>query len=554
MTAVESIQNQLNRVIFNHRQWVDYFYNEPLDQLNLFRFPHAPVEDGSAKIGRSFLPKKEMLAFPSCGPEGKSPVYIITMPFLVSGFDDKYQKLKEKVKLIKNESFGRSSAASALQAAKRLALVIGQNRCLSLDERVNRKFISYIEGVPRINGIAFRTFGFFWEPQWAPTVKRKELYSKERSFLLLKVLRPDAADRLSAAIEAKKGHFSALRSQIPYQQIRETIKNSPFVQAFAEEGNASLYLALLDDDIVQLRTDKLGLYSHYDQLIEQFDPDVATTGYRAPDGEVEGMRIAVALDMAVRDAVASVVPLGPYYPEPNMIVRLVKPVNKYSYLGGNSERLESRRIIQNGIGSKLIDSKKLVFSAEGSAAISLDRLKTDKISKFTEVNSKTAAQKGFLEAIHGISQTHAFAKQWAENLYAALPVKCRVTDCTTPLMCVFSTFDLTRFCRDFSAIQGKKYSYRDFQLWKEKYSSVVELFSSAKTRNEKAEAFAELFFDAEDESHESAKKFFLTKFDKFKKALADLGQLGLDQEWVEKIVLAGKRSGEAIHQLLFSIG
>ncbi len=74
-------------------------------------------------------------------------------------------------------------------------------------------------------------------------------------------------------------------------------------------------------------------------------PRLLTTGYRLKSDEKPLLRLGVVLDMAVREATASVIPLGPYFPEPNLLFLLNdKNLEEFSF-EGNSNALESRRLI-----------------------------------------------------------------------------------------------------------------------------------------------------------------------------------------------------------------
>ena len=214
---------------------------------------------------------------------------------------------------------------------------------------------------------------------------------------------------------------------------------------------------------------------------------------------------------------------------------------EYSFIGGRSPRLESRRLIENGTRSELIDVSKMAFLDQGSLPTNVDRLKTAKVAAYD--GPEKIAQKGFLTAMHGIDQTHTFPKQWADNLYLALGIHCRVTDCTKHLMMIYNSYDVIHLATHFGEILSRKYVASDFNTWMQHYPQYVQLLN----QGQEASQFSALFPSA---PSALLKTYFQTKLELLENSRQELKRLGVNEENRDKVFLAAQRCGQAIHQIL----
>jgi len=88
----------------------------------------------------------------------------------------------------------------------------------------------------------------------------------------------------------------------------------------------------MDYDTLALRVQGEGLFSRYDDLIEEnHGPDLVTTGYCAPEDELEIIRKAIDLDMLVREATWKSIRSASYVPEPNFLIHLKKGQHLFNY-------------------------------------------------------------------------------------------------------------------------------------------------------------------------------------------------------------------------------
>ncbi|KAG7320696.1 hypothetical protein KOW79_015111 [Hemibagrus wyckioides] len=112
---------------------------------------------------------------------------------------------------------------------------------------------------------------------------------------------------------------------IPYQDIREYLKNNDATKELVEElrgkdPHCLLYFSFVDSDTVNFNS----IYSEYIQTVreelrkDKVPPTVMSTGYEVNRNSEH--HIATWLDRMTRVAVAEVHPLLVYYPEPNFCV------------------------------------------------------------------------------------------------------------------------------------------------------------------------------------------------------------------------------------------
>ncbi|MCH9609296.1 MAG: hypothetical protein S4CHLAM45_07670 [Chlamydiales bacterium] len=405
---------------------------------NIQKFPFrlASNKTGSIKQDYNYLPQNLPQGWPSCTGQ-QTPTYLLNIPST--------GEVSKILNLLKTEGFAYSSEASKKEMKERVCVVIGLNRPYSLDRCRNVSFLQMIYTLPIIEGIAYRVFGFFWGPIWEiHSCKGKHLYDVKKAYRLLKALSKTHALDVLKLME----NGAALRSQVPYQKVRERIKDNVASSAFAtylenKAPKSPIYFGVMDSDSQGLRSEEVGLFSRIDgAIIGQGTPSVVTCGYRVNEPGRPLLEIGVKLDMAVRAAMNQIIPYSPYFPEPGSFFCVRRPPGshflKQLSFSGSGAGLECRRLIQNGRDQKLFDDQAVFLPSGGPLTTTPDRMKT----KTSQSPPSKGKQKGFLRALRGISQTHILPKQWAENLYVVLELKCeRITDATTPIMKIFTLFD-----------------------------------------------------------------------------------------------------------------
>ncbi len=416
----------------------------------LSAFPYRIKNDGKASLDRFIhLPA-------ATSNEQLSPMYLENRPSYLVNIPMAYNYLRNNslqnfLKLFQDEAFGINAIESLTSVRQRLAIVIGINQPYSIDNAVNEEFVNCILALPRIQNIACSAFGFFWHPQWEFTSNISKLYPIQKGYLLLKALAKEKATSVRDLVEGKNDLSKQLTSQIPFQQIRECIKDSSQSRFFASyfeqySPQSPIYLGIMDSDCIALRSN-LGLFSLLDQeILNQNNPSAITCGYQAQNNELPIIRLGIKLDMAVRAAMNSIVPYSAYLPEPGSFfcIRIHPGSNILRSLSfiGKGRTLETRRLIQNGRLKKLFNDR-VVFLKDGGVTIKVpNRMKTKKNGLIQLLTPQILKQKSKLQALRNISQTHAIPKQWADNLYVVLGFSySRVTDVTVHMMHIFQVFD-----------------------------------------------------------------------------------------------------------------
>lgn len=437
--STAALENHLQQKLANQ----DWLYL-CCEKDEIYEFPYRLGSVRDPVLLQPFIPFRQSTTQITAARE-PHPQFLVNIPMgrfpSMSSDPSKYTRL---LNLIRDESFGRTSAESAETVKHSVAVVIGINQIQSLDNRMNRVFRRFVLNLPPREDVVVRTIGFLWKPVWLRLSGNPKLYAIHKAFLILKCLSPATARKIQKEYETPQ----ALASQIPYQKIRETIKNCRETRTLAENmetlaPRSPIYYTTMDADCVSLRPEGVrdGIFSRFERLFAQHNqPSIASLGYSVEEDESPLLRLAVKIDMRVR----STMPM-PYFPEPctTYKVRLPQQPNFLSSMSfiGRGHSLESRRFIQNG-SEKLKDGA--VFKGDGGVVTTTPaRMRTDYSQEVDELSTAILKQKKSLQGLRGRTlQTHAFPKQWADILYAGLPFSAkRVTDATEPMMHLFSVYD-----------------------------------------------------------------------------------------------------------------
>jgi len=409
-------------------------------------FPYRPNAMGEATVSTPFRPVHHPTEQVT-PPEGSASLFLANIPMReLPAMTHNHAKCTALFKRICEESFGATSAESAAMIKNRVAVVLGINQIKSIDPELNRSFRRYIRDIPPNHNVVSRIIGFFWEPQWEAT--KDDVYPIKKAFLLLKALDPAKAEKIRKEQEQPRGLAESIIKQIPFQSIRQTIKNSGATRSLISQmeedaPNSPIYFTLMDDDLISLRGSPTneGVFSRLEALIAEHDePSIASLGYSLEEDELPLLRLAVKMDMAVR----STMPM-PYFPEPFTAIKVRRPgtanfLRALTFIGAG-KALESRRLIESGLRT-LNDGA--VFSGDGGVVTATPyRMKTIYNQTVDTLTPQILKKKASLQALRGRRlQTHAFPKQWADILYAGLGFRRGpVTDVTGPMMHIFSVYD-----------------------------------------------------------------------------------------------------------------
>ncbi len=407
------------------------------------QFPYQVEKDGDASIDRLIF-QKNLKNTPTGDLNGR-PAYLVNIP--CAGAD--VQRVNHLIKLFETESYGTTRAQAKQFAESRMIAVIGTNAPLSIDPAKNREFADNFDQIKVTTSAAVRVIKFHWTPEWVSKCSIEHLLEKERAYFLLKMLKPNIARKVLDRNEGVERMSEVLKSQIPYQKIRDTIRSFSTPLASHLERvfpQSPIYYGTMDADTVSLQREER-LFSSLDQAIQDAaSPAVIGCGYMVSDDELPLIRLAIKLDMVVRAAMTAVIPYSAYLPEPSTFFCIRHAptshiLNELSFLG-TGNRLENKRLIQNARLRKLFNDTVVFLPLSGVIMQTPGRMKTEKNGKVEDLTTYLLKQRQYLESLRGLSQTHIFPKQWAENLYSALGFKAsRVTDVTQHFMAILGVFD-----------------------------------------------------------------------------------------------------------------
>lgn len=237
---------------------------------------------------------------------------------------------------LERQSFGESDEVSKDIVRNRLKVAVLLNRMQSVDKTANQEFYNIANDLPQtIEHIIFATL---WQPQWMKKETITSLTGQTRS-RLSKVSLSEVAEyytrlkqdnSILAQAFLQINEHQELNSIVPYRELRELLLKDKSTKnlvgsARAYSPKAPVYIAFMDSDVASLRTSTTGIFSVYEQAIVAAPNAIhgLTTGYCVFVSQNPFIAFAVALDLATRQALSTVFPLAPYFPEPNAVIRVL---------------------------------------------------------------------------------------------------------------------------------------------------------------------------------------------------------------------------------------
>lgn len=552
-------------------------------------FPYRPEMDGQATIeNKQFTPILAPFSLPQDAP-GK-PAFLVNIPVAHLPLASGYEKLESMIKRLKEETFGQTTAAaSRAHAQSKLAVVFGVNQIQSIDSEVNQAFEKYIEEIPRIDGLPYRVTGFFWTPSWEensswkkvkgvektlankPSLEEK-IYSRDRAFRILKYINPPRAKSIRQLLEGQGSLSLALQSQIPFQQIRQTIKESPFTLAFAQKFSTSpkprpVFFVTMDADFLKLRTSAKGYFSIYEDIIAEtkhkkgYYPNVISLGYQLSPDALPIARIAVKCDQNVRIAMHTHIPGSIYFPEPGTGYylsrngKLIENLQKFSFLapsGQDKRAFESRRAINNGIRLRILHQSRFIYEPKYALITTMPgRMATTTAKKYQTLNPADFKKWEVLRALRGISQVHFSPLDWAHYLYEGLPANLKTGagiygKTSRVLSRIFAAFDPINLIQTYKKTEAASYP-RAFN----KIFGFYQKYSEALYKGERKGNYTIIRRIPGPQiklNHELEKTriFIQAQFSLLMSAKDELAELGFSDPLQEKVIDAARASGHAI--------
>ncbi len=581
------MERHLQQKLIN-RFWLSEVLNDELSKCAL-HFPHIPVLKGRATAVKERLTPTEA---PAALPEGAGgePAFLVNIPLARLPVSQGYGKVESLVKRLSEESFGQEAATSRQEAGVKLAAVIGINQIASIDAAINADFRAYIKRMPRLEGAPYRVLGFFWAPEWKEKVAWKAqkgakealakkpalanlLFDRHAAFRIVKGFDLLRAQTIRHALEGNsQGLTLEVRSQIPFQWIRQTIKESPFTHEFAAHFSGRevgpLYYQVMDADFASLRIAGRGYFSYCEEVIQRtrvnegYLPSVLTLGYQLTDDALPLSRLAVSCDMAVRIAMNLAIRGGAYFPEPGVAFLLsvgrgiLHNLSKLSFMAAQGKManvLESRRAIENGARAEVLDRSSLVFASPGIPTQMPGRMATPTSQKYPTLEAADLRKREVLVGLREISQVHFNPLDWAHNLYEGLPSGVKkgggiFGKLSGALTKVFAPFDPIGLTHVYSKLHPVTYA-QAFDAIFEMYEAHVEALLAGE-REGNFTLRGRIKRITLSDALEPRRDFIQGQFSLLLSAKEELSKLKLSEEWQEKVVDAAYGSGRALFSTL----
>ena len=452
-SLVSLFQSKVPRLNKNQRKTFPQFYqlwtlvNESL--TNTFRFPQSntlPSFVASSRPGYIMI----MAHSPNLGQP-----------------DEVVQELVIKIKRLWNEAFCETKTDSIKTANKRAALVIGVNYCHSIDLAANKAFMQRIDSLqgnlhkvlgqqaPAIDLSRIQVMAFNWRLNWKKQGEDISQVEVKRFFRLINEIDSIRAGQILKEVMKDRS------AVIPYQYIREEIKNHKQVHTFYSEmrrGNRArpLFLVNLDDDAVCYRTEQVGLFSHYDQLIaDNENLEVASTGYYMVNENQPFIELASRADLVARVAICAIMANGAYLPEPNLIIKIASLEmlkTRISFLRKGSQRgggLEYLGLLENLRLNKGDAEGKIIMGRHGPIITTQPpRATVPKHWQFEDALPSLIQKAKHLASLRAFCQSVLNPKKgFAASIARAMPTGAGSAKNTAQISAIYTAFDPIEYAK-----------------------------------------------------------------------------------------------------------
>lgn len=316
-------------------------------------------------------------------------------------------------------------ANDKLQFSSSLSTVIGLNRPRSLSTNLNNVLIQEMAASKNLPGDYtpyYSRIGFFWNYRWFDKNNKPVLHERVRKFY--KQLKRKNLEK------AKKFRQSTEKNTlVPYQGLRERVKNHPLTKRFISEFRKisplpRIYLSFVDSDTLNFN----GIYSAYLRIIQANNQEITamTTGYIFQGDGIDQdypFHIASEIDRKIRLSIARHLPLGVYYPEPNLCILVpighqTLPENFIdSKLNGACESVALLRSVKKRTGAFFVfaDDNPLVTTVPERAR--LTKSHKTKIEFSDEFKKGASPTERDIERLKHVSQSHFNSYVLLTNLY-----------------------------------------------------------------------------------------------------------------------------------------
>lgn len=427
------------------------------------------------------------LGQPHLNREHSKCVYLIAMPCIPDKEMKTHTSLQKVIYDIENQAFHDTTNRSLSEIVARVGMVIGLNTFYSMDSDRNETFRTYCNQLTSLKtrSLPVKIVPFFWSPwKLKPAYPKELLFTVDKCYTVIKsyfalVSNPtEKIKTMDSGLNIEKyfgiSRENPIKSLIPYQEIRTTVLHSAELKELSTLFFKHLrynpqYVLSLDPDFISLKTDHVGLLSHYDRIIQHhFNtrnklPSVMSTGYVAPETEpLAIIKWGIQLDRKIREALAKTLPLAVYMPEPNFAFYLpsTEHLDHFSFSSGAKSNMlaESRQFIKHAIKKQLIDPLEMTFINHGAVQTTIDEeWRTGTVSQYTALTKKQVFTKKVLEAFRGLHQSYADSQIWSNNIYTGLGrnISDHMKKAIVPIKVIRNQLDPYSFALDMKTVDGK---------------------------------------------------------------------------------------------------
>jgi len=401
-------------------------------------FENPPFEIDTKKRGKIITKKSKLKKYSKSREFTKIPSAVV-QPFLDQLHDEGYGKTKETSRPLVESHI---SVSFALNRPKSLSS--GKNRAL------------YRERLAETDSpIAHRRFMTFWAPHWqyksAAKGRKTQPAALQEVHSFYKQLQELDPERARAFRRENENPKTGRTRMVPYRALREKGKEHKTLKKLVEAARkkhpkAPIYLSFVDADTKSFRIENAsGIYSAYTAAYihahEKIKKplEVMSTGYKFSENKMPLLEIGTILDMRVREATATFIPRGVYYPEPNFVVRIhddEETVSASFLREGETDYTspEESSILLKNNAEKIGDDPAIYFFSPKHSLWSRtpERAKRNKKGSPLQFSPVRKDKKGQFQGwekqdltniVGNLAQSHAASRDWSKNLLHALSCK-----------------------------------------------------------------------------------------------------------------------------------
>ncbi|MFN4174651.1 MAG: hypothetical protein ACK4HV_06070, partial [Parachlamydiaceae bacterium] len=370
-------------------------------------------------------------------------------------------------------------ACETVDQKKRTTLVIGVNVRRGLDSSMLNRLHNLYKDWKRPS-FSCVVMGFTWDPQYTLNVS-DWTYDVYKTYRIMHLIDYKTAIPI-------KVHFEHIKVNIPYVNIREAIYRANATKAVFEkflEGK-NVFYGIADPDAKSFNHVIKGADIELEKFKEEKGdyPDIFSPGYEASSDESPVIQLGFKIDRKIRSETNRFFGMGSYFSETFFLFRIKKTLSDHTFVSQETKKnqaLESRRLFQNGVRKGVIDPDKTHHGGDFPIQTAvMERSKTAFTEKRLEMNKENLYSTEALKCLCGLTYSNLHPREWANNLYVALPEKASNTQSIIlPMQMIYKAVHPIYVAYE---LLGRKFSPNQFRVWLERfhaYASCIDTYWSS---------------------------------------------------------------------------